>query len=150
MFRLKLTSKPVKDGSRQARKPGSVLESHLSKRLTRRHRAGNPQTPTYLALLREGVTVPSLLAERGGGLLHHLFTLTPLRGGLFSVALSAGFPLPGSTPAPCPVEPGLSSSQKGSGSPAYLSRYIRYRSIQRLSSTIIERYVQYRKLYGRL
>jgi len=35
--------------------------------------------------------------QLSGELLPHLFTLTSKRGGIFSVALSLGFPLPGVT-----------------------------------------------------
>ena len=60
----------------------------------------------YLTLLRVGFTMHFAVTGKNGGLLHHLFTLTPnvetskkhyLRGGIFSVALSFGFPQVGVT-----------------------------------------------------
>jgi len=61
-----------------------------------------------LALLQAGVAVPLPVTRECGGLLPHLFTLARTRdtsslaaGGLFSVALSRGYPLrvlPGALP----------------------------------------------------
>src|SRR3989442_8557631 len=51
-----------------------------------------------------------IFTRAAGELLPHRFTLTALAdGGLFSVALVRGVSPPGRYPAPCPVEPGLSS-----------------------------------------
>ena len=62
-----------------------------------------------------------------GGLLPHRFTLTrPQRsGGLFSVALSLGFPRPGVTRHRCLVESGLSSTpiEGCRGHPALRARF---------------------------
>jgi len=53
-----------------------------------------------------------------GALLPHRFTLTTAdRGGLFSVALSLGFPPPGVTRHRCLVESGLSSGFRSLGHP---------------------------------
>jgi len=49
------------------------------------------------------------IAGDAGGLLHHLFTLTGIRR-YVSVARSGRLPRPGSYPAKCPVECGLSST----------------------------------------
>ena len=51
----------------------------------------------------------ALIAESAGGLLHHHFTLTGIRR-YVSVARSGRLPRPGSYPAKCSVECGLSST----------------------------------------
>ena len=60
-----------------------------------------------------------------GALLPHRFTLTPeTRGGLFSVALSVGFPRPGVTRHRCFRESGLSSKVALRGHPAIRARQL--------------------------
>lgn len=50
---------------------------------------GGPPHPPLFGLAPDGVCRAPDRYRPGGGLLHHLFTLTPqMRGGLFSVALS--------------------------------------------------------------
>ena len=76
---------------------------------------GSPLTPPYLALLLTGFTwhPPSPTDPVSSYL-----TLSPLpaeAGGLLSVALIPGVTPAGRYPAPCPVEPGLSSPDKRSG-----------------------------------
>src|SRR5205823_13771151 len=57
-----------------------------------------------------GVCRAGAVTRTAGELLPHRFTLTALAdGGLLSVALVRGVSPPGRYPAPCPVEPGLSS-----------------------------------------
>ena len=69
--------------------------------------------PLYLVLLRAGLAQPAGLPTAGALLPHH-FTLTaPAKTGA-AVCFCGAFrqvALPGSYPAPCPVEPGLSSSR---------------------------------------
>jgi hypothetical protein len=66
-------------------------------RPTRRHRPGQPRTPSYLALLRAGFAKHPMLPS---GLVGSCPTVSPLPepqraiGGLLSVALSVGSPLP--------------------------------------------------------
>ena len=71
--------------------------------------AGNASSPIW-PCSGWGLQCPGCY-HPGGGLLPRLFTLTPASGGgMFSVALSlTGVPVTGCYPAPCPVEPGLSS-----------------------------------------
>ena len=71
--------------------------------------AGNASSPIW-PCYGWGLQCPGCY-QPGGGLLPRLFTLTTVNGGgMFSVALSlAGYPATGCYPAPCPLEPGLSS-----------------------------------------
>lgn len=120
---------------KQACKPGSVEGSHLSRRKVtfslKRPYPGALRTtssPLYLALLRTGFAWPTG-HPAAGSLLHYLFTLTLCAGPCLeyqrlgmppvaqepapkAVCFCGTFPkitLAGSYPAPCPVEPGLSS-----------------------------------------
>src|SRR5690606_8109315 len=87
----------------------------------RRLEAGNSlKSATYLALQPPGFTAMRVTTQ-SRGLLPHVFTLTPYRSGLFSVALSVprltseSFPL--GSGAPCVVRtflPGLSRSDRTS------------------------------------
>ena len=113
-FRARRTSGacPPGTGEREWRGPVSRIlspfrgGSHSSRaavagglqRPTRRPRPGQPRTPPYLALLREGFTVPFPLPGTRWALTPP-FHPCPHRpkaavGGLFSVALSVGSPRP--------------------------------------------------------
>lgn len=75
---------------------GTVVAGGLQQP-TRRSRPGQPRAPPYLALLRKGFTVPLPLPEERWALTppFHPYPLGRSRsGGLFSVALSVGLPLP--------------------------------------------------------
>jgi hypothetical protein len=88
-----------------------------------RIRVGTSPAPTspLLGLAPGGGCLAARVAAHAGGLLHRLFTITPslalprVRGRervgavCFSVALFRRVTPPGHYPAPCPVEPGLSS-----------------------------------------
>ena len=99
--------------SERACKPGSVIDSHLSRRTV----AGAFQPPPWdgraghspsAVLLRIEFTAPHCL-QPASELLPHFSTLTRSLGRFVSVALVRGSPLAGVTRYPCPVEPGLSS-----------------------------------------
>ncbi len=99
-------------------KPGSVVDSHSSRpaiahwlKQPTRVQYGPYLMNPYLALLRVEFTVPRTVTSRA---VRSYRTLSPLPdplawaiGGLLSVALVVGFPP--ALPAPCPMEPGLSS-----------------------------------------
>ena len=97
----------------QVCKPGSVFDSHLSKRAVAgalqppRERTGRPIAPIPV-LLRIEFTAPHCL-QPASELLPHFSTLTRSLGRFVSVALVRGSPLAGVTRYPCPAEPGLSS-----------------------------------------
>jgi hypothetical protein len=89
-------------------KPGSVLDSHSSRRNVAvtlkqptRIRRGPRHVDPYLALLQVGFTVPCGVSPARGALLPHHFTLTTHSeepfGGLLSVALAVGSRRPGVT-----------------------------------------------------
>src|SRR5581483_42523 len=85
---------------------------------TREHHAGraSPALASRIALLfglaPGGVYRAGPVARAAGELLPHRFTLAARAGGgLLSVALIRGVAPPGCYPAPCPVEPGLSSGR---------------------------------------
>jgi len=119
----------------EGHKPDSVFEGHLSMRPTRRpgvptkdfvgcpHRAGHPQMPAYLALLRLGFAVPEGLAASA---VRSYRTFSPLpvllrsrrRSGLCGT-FQGSLPL-GLRPAACPMESGLSSDEIVTKSPAAL------------------------------
>jgi hypothetical protein len=85
-----------------------------------------PARGPYLALLRVGLAVPSLLPSPRWALtppFHHhpakpKANLLKRRGSFFSVALSLGLPPPGVTRHPCQRESGLSSEVAPRGHPA--------------------------------
>src|SRR5439155_11174680 len=91
---------------------GHFSRAPVTRRLQRpnpRARAGNPIALLF-GLAPGGVCRADAVTRAAGELLPHRFTLTALAdGGLLSVALIRGVPPPGRYPAPCPVEPGLSS-----------------------------------------
>src|SRR5439155_27174723 len=95
----------VQRGSHFSRTP-------VARRLKRpnpRARAGDPIALLF-GLAPGGVCRADAVTRAAGELLPHRFTLTALAdGGLLSVALVRGVSPPGCYPAPCPVEPGLSS-----------------------------------------
>jgi len=66
-----------------------------------------------LGLAPGGGCLAARVTTSAGGLLHHLFTITGAAWAApavcFSVALFRRVTPPGCYPAPCPVEPGLSS-----------------------------------------
>ena len=95
-------------------KPGSVIDSHLSRRSVAaalkpppRKRPGRPYASSTV-LHRIEFTAPQC-SHAAGELLPRLSTLTPRAGRYFSVALFLKSPSAGVTRYPCPVEPGLSS-----------------------------------------
>ena len=95
-------------------KPGSVIDSHLSRRSVAaalkpppRKRPGRPYASSTV-LHRIEFTAPHCL-QPASELLPHFSTLTRSLGRFVSVALVRGSPLAGVTRYPCPVEPGLSS-----------------------------------------
>ena len=72
---------------------------------------------SLLDLAPDGGCLAAHITVNAGGLLHHLFTLTAvprraLMRLLVSVARSDRLLHPGVSPAPCPVEYGLSSTQR--------------------------------------
>src|SRR5213083_1887758 len=91
---------------------GHFSRAPVTRRLQRpnpRARAGNPIALLF-GLAPGGVCRADAVTRAAGELLPHRFTLTALAdGGLLSVALVRGVSPPGCYPAPCPVEPGLSS-----------------------------------------
>src|SRR5438093_10596013 len=91
---------------------GHFSRTPVTRRLQRpnpRARAGNPIALLF-GLAPGGVCLADAVTRAAGELLPHRFTLTALAvGGLISVALVRGVSSPGRSPAPCPVEPGLSS-----------------------------------------
>ena len=95
-------------------KPGSVIDSHLSRRSVAaalkpppRKRPGRPYASSTV-LHRIEFTAPQC-SHAAGELLPRLSTLTPRAGRYFSVALFLKSPSAGVTRYPCPVVPGLSS-----------------------------------------
>ncbi len=109
--------------SRAARKPGSVVDGHLSRacvsagleRPTFREGTGSPlsgiilsETPPFLVLLRMGFTLTACVTTDPVGS-YPAFSPLPLPRRLFSVALSLGSLPPAVSRHPCPSEPGLSS-----------------------------------------
>ena len=95
-------------------KPGSVIDSHLSRRSVAaalkpppRKRPGRPYASSTV-LHRIEFTAPQC-SHAAGELLPRLSTLTPRAGRYFSVALFLKSPSAGVTRYSCPVEPGLSS-----------------------------------------
>jgi hypothetical protein len=62
-----------------------------------------------LDLAPGGVCLAAPVTKRAGGLLHHRFTLAACAAIRFSVALCRRVAPPGISPAPRPVEGGLSS-----------------------------------------
>ena len=64
-----------------------------------------------LVLLRMGFTLPLTCYQAGGGLLHHLFTLTTCVA-VILCCTSLGVASTGRYPASCPMKPGLSSPPK--------------------------------------
>ena len=101
-------------------KPGSVIDSHLSRRTVAgtlkpppRRRSGRPCVSSTV-LLRIEFTAPRC-SHAAGELLPRLSTLTLPRGAArryISVALFLKSPSAGVTRYPCPVEPGLSSCER--------------------------------------
>jgi len=69
---------------------------------------GPPSTSPYLVLLQAGFAKPRR-HRRAGELLPHLFTLTPFLGRCIFCGTFLPVTRTGCYPAPCPVEPGLSS-----------------------------------------
>ena len=67
------------------------------------------QNSPLLGLALGGVCLAGAVTSPAGGLLHHLFTLTGIRR-YVSVARSSRLPRPGSYPAKCSMECGLSST----------------------------------------
>ena len=101
-------------------KPGSVFDSHLSRRTVAgtlkppRERPGKPIAPIPVLLRIEFTATDS--SQPSGALLPHLSTLTgrhrpqpAIYQRYISVALFLKSPSAGVTRYPCPVEPGLSS-----------------------------------------
>ena len=95
-------------------KPGSVIDSHLSRRSVAAalkpppwKRPGRPYASSTV-LHRIEFTAPQC-SHAAGELLPRLSTLTPRAGRYFSVALFLKSPSAGVTRYPCPMEPGLSS-----------------------------------------
>jgi hypothetical protein len=90
----------------------------------------HPMGLPLLDLAPDGGYLAVDIAAHAGGLLHHLFTLTchhPVALRSVSVARSGRLPRPGSYPAPCPMECGLSSIvflPRSSGRPGYLHHTI--------------------------
>ncbi len=88
-------------------------ERHIWKRaVSHRPRTKSP----LLGLAPDGGYLAARITAGAGGLLHHLFTITHLRGLFVSVALLSGrftphggFPTPGYSPTSCFMECGLSS-----------------------------------------
>src|SRR5207253_6874825 len=101
---------PFPSGSAQG--AGHFSRAPVARRLQRpnpRAQAGNPIALLF-GLAPGGVCRADAVTRAAGELLPHRFTLTALAdGGLLSVALIRGVSPPGRYPAPCPVEPGLSS-----------------------------------------
>ncbi len=64
---------------------------------------------SLLDLAPNGGCLAARITTNAGGLLRHLFTLTPIQERYVSVALSSRFPRSGISPAFCPMECGLSS-----------------------------------------
>jgi len=67
-------------------------------------------TLPYLALLQVGFTVPPPVTGPGGALLPHPFTLATTCAAVCSLWHFPGVAPAGRYPAPCPVQPGLSST----------------------------------------
>ena len=116
-------------------KPGSVIDSHLSRRSVAaalkpppRKRPGRPYASSTV-LHRIEFTAPQC-SHAAGELLPRLSTLTPRAGRYFSVALFLKSPSAGVTRYPCPVEPGLSSWTGFRPAPATIQRTRRINSTQ--------------------
>ena len=100
--------------------PALYLDGHLSKRPTR----DSDETSSLLSLrglAPGGGCLAARIAADAGGLLHRLFTFT-LAGSLFLWPDPADYPArgllrSGITPAPCPVECGLSSTRHSRARP---------------------------------
>src|SRR5439155_1686089 len=111
---------------------GHFSRAPVTRRLQRpnpRARAGNPIALLF-GLAPGGVCRADAVTRAAGELLPHRFTLTALAdGGLLSVALVRGVSPPGCYPAPCPVEPGLSSRRVAAtgGRPGFLGGLRGYR-----------------------
>ena len=91
--------------------PGTGPTHRREGRVWRRAASHRPQTKSsLLGLAPGGGYLAARITARAGGLLHHLFTITPREAGLFvSVAHSGrfapfgGFPTPGYSPTPCSI-----------------------------------------------
>ena len=111
---------------------GMSVTGHL-KRSTRKHRAGDSQTLSYLILLQVRFTLPILSPKSRWALTppfhHYLSPKTGHRLCIFCGTLCRITP-PGRYPAPCPLELGLSSGivyQNTSDYPVYFhTPIIRY------------------------
>ncbi len=101
------------------------MDSHSSRMLVTKHlvqptrttQCRNPPIAStmrcpYLALLRVGFTMPSLLPKTRCALTAPFHPYQHKVGGIFSVALSLGSPPADVIRHPIPVEPGLSSMHK--------------------------------------
>jgi hypothetical protein len=97
------------------------LDGHLSVQPTR-DSSDASSVSSLLGLAPSGGYLAAYIAADAGGLLHRLFTMTALRRLYVSVALSGKLPRPGVSPAPCPVECGLSSTLLQSAEPRPSSR----------------------------
>ena len=104
--------------SELADKPGSVVGNHSSgmcvathlKQPTRTQR-GPRHTGSYLVLLRVGFAVPACCQARGALLPHHFTLACVLRPSAVSFCCTVRrLAPPRCYLAPCPVEPGLSST----------------------------------------
>ena len=91
--------------------PGTGPTHKREGHVWRRAASHRPQTKSsLLGLAPGGGYLATRITARAGGLLHHLFTITPRNAGLFvSVAHSGrfaplgGFPAPGYSPTPCSI-----------------------------------------------
>src|SRR5881396_1440291 len=122
---------------------------------TREPHAGRASPVSGIALLfglaPGGVCRAGPVTRAAGELLPHRFTLTALAsGGLLSVALSRGVAPPGRYPAPCPVEPGLSSRRVAatgdrpafSGAPMSIPRSTRSARLDGVAGELVHAVVQ--------
>ena len=97
--------------------PGAGLSHKRERHVWRRAVSHRPRTKSpLLGLAPDGGYLAACITANAGGLLHHLFTITHLRGLFVSVALLSGrftplggFPTPGYSPTSCFMECGLSS-----------------------------------------